>query len=150
MSHGKEEQILPTMSTMFWKLDQRVVRSCGVCVCACAYVNACVRASPLVLDVVLDEENSVDTAVVFRVVGDLCVFPPHDLASCCDQSEFTHVDFNNRTLRSSTIHIAQQKLTLCSQNTYLHTHTHTHTHIIQNTRTHTATTHIHEVDTHTH
>ena len=36
--------------------------------------------------------------IVLAVVRDLCPSSPDDLSTCCDKTQFTDVDFNDRSL----------------------------------------------------
>lgn len=46
----------------------------------------------------LYQEDSVDTAVVLAVVGDLRPSTPDNLAACGDETELGNVDLDNGTL----------------------------------------------------
>lgn len=47
-------------------------------------------------------ENRVYTSIVLWVVGDLCVFPEHDLASRCHHTQLGDVDFYDCAFRHYT------------------------------------------------
>jgi len=49
----------------------------------------------LFLKIILDQQNSIYTTVVFWIVCDLSIFTPNNFSAWCDQTQFTHVDFDN-------------------------------------------------------
>ena len=46
----------------------------------------------------LDQQHCVYAAIVFRIIGDLRVFAPNDLASLGDKSQFADIDLQNGSL----------------------------------------------------
>ena len=44
------------------------------------------------------KQHGIDAAVIFRVVGDLCVLAPHDFATRRHQTELAHIDLYDCTL----------------------------------------------------
>jgi|LakMenEpi03Aug12_release.lakeMendotaPanAssembly.Ray.scaffolds.fasta_scaffold2675177_1 hypothetical protein len=51
----------------------------------------------------VEQEDGVDAAVVFRVVGHLGVLAPDDLSSGRDQTQLTDVDLDYRSLCDYTL-----------------------------------------------
>jgi hypothetical protein len=50
----------------------------------------------------LNQQDSVQTAIVLGVVGDLGITAPDDFAACSDETQFANVDLNNGTLGEDT------------------------------------------------
>ena len=45
----------------------------------------------------IQQQNSIDTSIIFRVIGHLSIFTPNHFSTWCNQTQFTDINFQNGT-----------------------------------------------------